>query len=220
MNQITNSKTFFYGRVSTKEQDPDRQITAVKKYCVDNDISLDERDIYIDRQSGKDFQREGYITLKRQLREGYLLLIKELDRLGRNYSQIQEEWRELTRERKVNIIVLETDLLNTVNKSELECTLIADISLSILSYVAQKERNKMLIRQREGIAKAKLQGKYTGRRPIDVDMELFAELYTKWRVNKELKAVDCMRLLGIKPGVFYKHVRAWEKKNNIQLESK
>ena len=139
------SKTFGYGRVSSKEQNEERQLVAFRKY------EIDERDIYIDKQSGKDFNRINYITLKHILRENDLLVIKSIDRLGRNYSQIIEEWQDITKNIKADIVVIDMPLLDTRKNKDLLGTFISDLVLQILSYVAEQERTFIKQRQSEGI---------------------------------------------------------------------
>lgn len=210
-----NNKTFAYIRVSSKEQNESRQIAAIKEYCKDNDIKLDDRDIIIDKQSGKDFNREGYQTLKTRLvRAGDTIIIKELDRLGRDMEQIKEEWQELTKA-GINIIVIDTEILNTSNKSDLEKTLISNIVFELLSYMAEKERQKIRQRQREGIDQAQAQGKHLGRPGIDwssisdKQRELIKELYPSWKA-KEITAVKFMEQVDLKRNTFYKIIKEYE----------
>ena len=126
------NKIFGYARVSSKEQNEERQLVAFKEY------GIDERDIYIDKQSGKDFNRENYITLKHILRENDLLVIKSIDRLGRNYSQIIDEWQDITKNIKADIVVIDMPLLDTRKNKDLLGTFISDLVLQILSYVAEQ----------------------------------------------------------------------------------
>ena len=156
-------KIYGYARVSTKEQNLDRQLEALKGYGVD------ERDIITDKASGKNFNREGYTTLKNSLlRKDDTLVIKELDRLGRDMEQIKQEWQEL-QANEVNIIVLDTPILNTEGKTDLEKKLISNIVFELLSYMAEKERAKIRQRQREGIQalRDKNNGKAKGRPKIE-----------------------------------------------------
>ncbi|MDZ5149285.1 recombinase family protein, partial [Clostridium perfringens] len=146
-------KLYGYARVSTREQNLDRQIEELKKY------GIQERDIITDKQSGKDFNRNGYQTLKESLlRKGDTLVIKELDRLGRDMEQIKQEWRALE-EAGINLIVLDNPILNTEGKTDLEKKLISNIVFELLSYMAEKERQKIRQRQAEGIKIAQEQGK-------------------------------------------------------------
>lgn len=199
--QMTN-KQFFYGRVSTKEQNADRQIKAAK------DFGIDDRDIYIDKKSGKDFEREQYQILKGQLRSGDLLTILSIDRLGRDYFSIVEQWREIT-SKGVDIVVLDMPILDTRNKDGgLTGKFISDLFLQILSYVAEIERENIRSRQQQGIEIAKSQGKYKGRKPIAV--ENFPDIYNQWKSNL-ITARKAMELLGgLKPNTFYRRVKEYE----------
>ncbi len=210
-----NNKIFGYVRVSTKEQKEDRQVQAIKEYCKDNNIELEERDIIIDKQSGKDFNRQGYQTLKTQLaRQGDTIIIKELDRLGRNMEQIKEEWQDLIKQ-GINIIVIDTPILNTSNKTDLEKTLISNIVFELLSYMAEKERQKIRQRQREGIEQAQAQGKHLGRPSITFDTleqeqrELIKEYYPVWK-SKEITATKFMEIVELKRNTFYKIIKEYE----------
>ena len=195
-------KIYGYARVSSKEQNLDRQIESLKKYGVE------ERDIITDKQSGKDFNREGYITLKNSLlREGDILVIKELDRLGRNMDQIKQEWQELEK-LGVNIVVLDNPVLNTEGKTDLERKLIGNIIFELLTYMAQKEREKIKQRQREGIDAAKALGKHLGR-PRAIYPDNWNEIYPKWK-NGEIKAVEAMELMGLKKNTFYNLIKRLE----------
>lgn len=195
-------KIYGYARVSSKEQNLDRQIESLKKYGVE------ERDIITDKQSGKDFNREGYITLKNSLlREGDILVIKELDRLGRNMDHIKQEWQELEK-LGVNIVVLDNPVLNTEGKTDLERKLIGNIIFELLTYMAQKEREKIKQRQREGIDAAKALGKHLGR-PRAKYPDNWDEIYPKWKKG-EIKAVEAMELMGIKKNTFYNLIKRFE----------
>ena len=201
-------KTYAYIRVSTKEQNIDRQLESISKYCLDNNIDIDERDIIIEKQSGKDFNREGYLTLKNSLlRKGDTLIIKELDRLGRDMAMIKEEWRELEK-LGISIVVIDTPILNTVGKTDLEKTLISNIVFELLSYMAEKERVKIKQRQAEGIAAAKAKGIKLGRPEIQYP-DNWIEVYNSWR-GKEITAVKAMELTGLKKNSFYNLVKRYE----------
>lgn len=197
-------KTYGYCRVSSKEQNLDRQIEALKQYGVS------EREIIIDKQSGKDFNRVGYKTLKNNLlRAGDTLVIKELDRLGRDMEQIKEEWHQLE-ELGVEIIVIDNPILNTKNKTDLEKKLISNIVFELLSYMAQKEREKIRQRQREGIESAKAKGKQFGR-PKATFPTNWNEVYPKWK-SKEISGVKAMELMDLKKNTFYKLIKEYENK--------
>lgn len=191
-----NNRVFGYARVSSKEQNVDRQINAFK------DFGIEERDIYIDKQSGKDFDRDNYIILKKILREKDLLVIKSIDRLGRSYEKIVEEWKEIVNIIKADIVVLDMELLDTRKNKDLLGTFISDLVLQILSYVAEVERTAIKQRQKEGINNALNKGVVFGRpkiqKPIDFDI-----VVDRWK-RKEIKAVEAMKLLDLKPNSFYK----------------
>lgn len=204
-----NNKVFGYVRVSTTEQNTGRQLEAIKDYCNNNNVHIDmNRDIFEDKQSGKDMNRPQYKALKQCLRNGDTLIIKELDRLGRNMEQIKEEWQELTKE-GINLIVIDTPILNTTNKSGLEKTLISNIVFELLAYMAEKERMKTRQRQAEGIAVAKAQGKHLGRPKAEFPSN-WIEVYKEWK-NDEIKAVEAMEKLKLKKNTFYNLVKQYEK---------
>ena len=194
------SKIFGYARVSSKEQNEERQLVAFKEY------GIDERDIYIDKQSGKDFNRENYITLKHILRENDLLVIKSIDRLGRNYNQIIDEWKDITKKIKADIVVIDMPLLDTRNNKDLLGTFISDLVLQILSYVAEQERTFIKQRQKEGITNAKNNGVKFGRPRIEKPQN-FDIVVSRWK-NKEIKSKEAMELLGLKPNTFYNMVHS------------
>lgn len=189
------SKVFGYGRVSSKDQNEERQLVAFKEY------GIEERDIYIDKQSGKDFNREQYITLKHILRENDLLVIKSIDRLGRNYEMIVYEWKDITKNIKADIVVLDMPLLDTRKNKDLLGTFINDLVLQILSYVAEQERRFIKQRQKEGIEIAKNKGVKFGRPKIEKPQN-FDIVVNRWK-NKEIKSKEAMKLLGLKPNSFY-----------------
>lgn len=189
------SKTFGYARVSSKEQNVERQLVAFKEY------GIEERDIYIDKQSGKDFNREQYNTLKHILRENDLLVIKSIDRLGRNYEMIVNEWKDITKNIKVDIVVIDMPLLDTRKNKDLLGTFISDLVLQILGYVAEQERTFIKQRQKEGISVAKNNGVKFGRPKIEKPLN-FDDVILKWK-NNEIKTKEAMELLGLKPNTFY-----------------
>lgn len=182
-------KTYDYIRVSSKDQNEDRQRIAMHEYGVEDD------NIILDKQSGKDFSRSGYIYLLKKLKPGDTLVIKSIDRLGRNYTEILEQWRFLTKEKEIGIIVLDMPLLNTEQNRDLTGTLISDIVLQLLSYVAETERNFIHQRQAEGIMAAKARGVEFGRRPKERPPE-FEELKNKW-LNGDISARKAAKILGI-----------------------
>lgn len=185
-----------YARVSTKEQNEQRQIVALTQF------GLSEKQIYVDKQSGKDFDRTQYRRLLRRLKEGDTLVVQSIDRLGRNYEEILEQWRIITKEKAAAIVVLDMSLLDTRRSRDLTGTLIADIVLQLLSYVAQTEREFIHQRQAEGIAAAKARGVQFGRRPKEKPPEYPAVLEA-WR-RKELSARAAAARLGITHRTFQK----------------
>lgn len=193
------NKIFGYVRVSSKEQNEDRQLIAFK------DFGIDERDIYIDKQSGKDFNREQYNILKHILRENDVLVIKSIDRLGRNYNMIIDEWKDITKNIKADIVVLDMPLLDTRNNKDLLGTFISDLILQILSYVAEQERTFIKQRQKEGIAAAKNNNVKFGRPKIEKPQN-FDIVVNKWK-NKEIKTKEAIEILGLKPNTFYNLVK-------------
>ena len=197
------NKVFGYARVSTSDQNEGRQVEALIA------AGIDERFIFIDRASSKDFDRPEYQLLLRALREGDTLIIKSIDRLGRNYSDITEQWRLLTKEIKAHIKVLDLPLLDTTaNDKDLTGTFIADIVLQILSYVAETERVNIKQRQAEGIKLAKEAGKHLGRPKAEFPAN-FDELYDSWK-RGEITATAAMGQLNLKRSTFYKLVKMKE----------
>ena len=168
-----NENVYGYIRVSTREQNLDRQLLALRAFGVP------EKQIYQEKQSGKDFERPVYQRLIKKLKPGDTLVIKSIDRLGRNYDEILEQWRILTKEKKVDIVVLDMPLLDTRQGHDLTGTLIADIVLQLLSYVAQTEREYIRQRQAEGIAAARARGVHLGRKPKHKP-ENFAIVVSEW----------------------------------------
>ena len=178
-----------YARVSTKEQNEQRQIVALEEF------GLDRKQIFTDKQSGKDFERTNYRKLVRRLKEGDTLVVKSIDRLGRNYEEILEQWRIITKDKGAAIVVLDMPLLDTRRNRDLTSTLIADIVLQLLSYVAQTEREFIRQRQAEGIAVAKAQGVRFGRPPL-AQPEEFPAVHQAW-LKKEISAREAARRLGV-----------------------
>lgn len=202
---MANNIEFGYGRVSAEDQNEARQIEKFKA------LGIDERHIFIDKKSGKDFEREQYKALKAMLREGDLVYIPSLDRLGRNYKEMGEEWKCLTEEKKVDVVILDMPILDTRNNNDLTGTLISDIVFKLLSYVAERERDSIRARQAEGIAVAKAQGKYQGRKPMAIDKEKFEKLYGEVK-RKERTATYAMKQLGVKRTTWYVLVEEYETK--------
>ncbi|MBQ3660768.1 MAG: recombinase family protein [Firmicutes bacterium] len=166
--------TYGYVRVSTKEQNEDRQLIAL------HELGLTDKFIYVDKQSGKDFNRPQYQRLLRKLRPGDLLYIKSIDRLGRNYEEIQNQWRVLTKEKGVDICIVDMPILDTRRGKDLLGTFISDLVLQLLSFVAENERTNIKQRQAEGIAAAKAKGIRFGRPPKPLP-ENFHSVYQQWK---------------------------------------
>ncbi len=166
-----------YIRVSSKDQNEDRQRIALK------DVGIAEKNIYLDKQSGKDFNRPKYKMLLRKMKKDDLLYIKSIDRLGRNYEEILQQWRILTKEKGVDIVVLDMPLLDTRRGKDLMGTFLSDIVLQVLSFVAENERTNIRQRQAEGIAAAKARGVRFGRPPKPLP-DNFHGVYQRWRSGK------------------------------------
>ena len=188
------SMQYGYIRVSSKEQNEDRQYIAMSEFGIQNE------NIILDKQSGKNFERPGYIQLISKLKPGDTLVIKSIDRLGRNYDEILEQWRYLTKEMQVAIVVLDMPLLDTRQGRDLTGVLIADIVLQLLSYVAETERTFIHQRQAEGIAAAKARGVRFGREPKERTAE-FYELKAAWE-RGEVSARAASQKLAIAHGTF------------------
>lgn len=189
-----------YIRVSTREQNESRQKIALQNFPVP------EENIYMDKQSGKDFNRMAYQQLIRKMKKENVLVIQSIDRLGRNYEEILEQWRILTREKQVDIVVLDMPLLDTRNKSsDLTGTFVADLVLQILSYVAENERTNIRKRQAEGIAAAKDRGVHFGNpgKPLP---DTFEEVVRRWR-QKEIELSEALKELNIGRTYFYQRVK-------------
>lgn len=181
-----NISTYGYIRVSTREQNEDRQLLAMRE------LPVPEKNIYIDKQSGKDFERPQYKRLVRRLKRDDLLYIKSIDRLGRNYREILAQWQVLTQEKGVDIVVIDMPLLDTRQGRDLTGRLIADIVLQLLSYVAETERQNIRQRQAEGIAAAKQRGALLGRQrlPMPEGFEKLALAWQRGEVSSRAAAVQ------------------------------
>jgi DNA invertase Pin-like site-specific DNA recombinase len=207
-----NTKTFGYIRVSSTDQNEARQVKKM------HEKGIDERDIYIDKASGKDFNRPVYQAMKHNVREGDLIFVDALDRLGRNYDEIIKEWKYITRDKNADIIVLENETLFDSRKFKAMGDmgkLMEDQFLSLLSYVAEQERKKIKQRQAEGIAVAKEKGKHLGRPQMNLDAlskeqkQQFDSLYPQWKAE-QITAVEFMNRLDVKKTTFYKIVKEYE----------
>ena len=199
---VTNSdisRTFGYIRVSTREQNEARQVMAL------HDFGITDEHIFMDKLSGKDFNRPSYQELLHSLQPGDVLVIKSIDRLGRNYEEILDQWRIITKEKQAAIVVLDMPLLDTRSNRDLTGTLIADIVLQLLSYVAETERAFIRQRQAEGIAAAKARGQRFGPAPRDRGPE-YPEIKAAWQ-RGEISATEAGRQLGCTHNTFLKWVR-------------
>lgn len=183
-----------YVRVSARDQNEERQLIAMR------DFGLPEDRIFVEKQSGKDFDRPVYQRLMKRLRQSDTLVVQSIDRLGRNYGEIIEQWRTITKAKKAAIVVLDMPLLDTREERDLIGTLIGDIVLQLLSFVAETERDKIKVRQAEGIAAAKARGVRFGR-PEKLPPPEFEELYSLWQAKKiSGRKVACR--LGVSPQTF------------------
>jgi len=192
------AQTYGYVRVSTREQNEGRQLVAMR------DFGVTDKNIFLDKQSGKDFHRKAYCRLLKKLKPGDTLIIKSIDRLGRDYGEILEQWRVITKEKQVAIVVLDIPLLDTRQQErDLTGTFIADLVLQILSYVAQQEREFIRQRQAEGIAAAKARGVKFGKPPMERPAS-FSDVLAAWE-SGEISAREAGRRLGIN----YKTFQAW-----------
>ena len=192
------AQTYGYIRVSTREQNEDRQLVAMWEFGVM------DGNIFLDRQSGKDFERPAYRRLLKKLKPGDTLVIKSIDRLGRDYGEILEQWRVITKEKQAAIVVLDIPLLDTRQKErDLTGTFIADLVLQILSYVAQTERELIRQRQAEGIQAARARGVKLGRPPMERP-DMFHEVLEAWE-RQEISAREAGRRLGVN----YKTFQTW-----------
>ncbi|MBR6556271.1 MAG: recombinase family protein [Clostridia bacterium] len=199
------STVYGYIRVSTREQNEDRQRIALGEFPVS------PGNIYLDKQSGKDFDRPAWHRLVRRMKRDDVLCIKSIDRLGRNYEEILEQWRILTKEKGVDIVVLDMPLLDTRRGRDLLGTFISDIVLQLLSFVAENERDNIRTRQAEGIAAAKARGVKFGRPPHPLP-ENFYELHRAWR-DKKTSLRKAAAACGLPVGTFYGKVKRLEKED-------
>ena len=204
-----DSRKFGYIRVSSKDQNEQRQLDSMKQQ------GIEDRDLFIDQQSGKNFNREQYQLLKRILRKGDILYIHSLDRFGRNKEGILEEWNDITKNIQADIVVLDMPLLDTTQYKDSLGTFIADLVLQILSWMAEEERERIRKCQREGIDAALRNGVKFGRPTIQIGEE-FENVYKRWRL-KEITGVAAMKELKIKKTTFYKLVKEYEKKQKLTI---
>lgn len=195
-------RKFGYCRVSSVAQHEDRQLIAMME------LGIPEKNIYVDKQSGKDFNRPQYQKLLRKIGENSVIYIKSIDRLGRNYTEIQEQWRIITKEKKADIVVLDMPLLDTRRGKDLMGTFLSDIVLSLLSYVADNERVNIRQRQAEGIAAAKARGIRFGRPPLPLP-DNFYTVYDEWKAKK-ISLTEASKKCGLPKGTFYSKARRLE----------
>ncbi|MCI6956650.1 MAG: recombinase family protein [Clostridiales bacterium] len=190
-----------YIRVSTKEQNEDRQRIAMEE------AGVPERNVYMDKQSGKDFNRPQYKKLLRKLKKDDLLYIKSIDRLGRNYEEILHQWRFLTKEKGIDIVVLDMPLLDTRRGKDLMGTFLSDIVLQVLSFVAENERTNIRQRQAEGIAAAKARGVRFGRPEKEIHAD-FGEIVAAWK-EKQLPISEVLKRCDMSEATFYRRLREY-----------
>ena len=199
--------TYGYVRVSSREQNGDRQLIALRE------LSIAEKNIFTDKQSGKDFDRPQYKKLVKKLKPDDLLYVKSIDRLGRNYEEILEQWRLLTKEKRIDIVVLDMPLLDTRRGKDLMGTFLSDIVLQVLSFVAENERRNIRQRQAEGIAAAKARGVKFGR-PSKALPDNFEQIHRKWR-RGQLKLQEAADACAMPVSTFYAKAMQFEKNNKI-----
>ena len=203
-------KEYGYVRVSSLDQNEERQLIEMKKLGIPDDR------IYKDKQSGKDFDRPNYKRLVRKLKKGDLLYILSIDRLGRNYEEIQSQWRYLTRDKEVDIAVIDMPLLDTRRGKDLMGTFLADIVLQILSFVAQNERENIRKRQAQGIAAAKANGMKFGRPTLDVPKD-FNSIVEKWE-NGVIRISEAAERCGMSEATFYRRLREYRAMKEVSAK--
>ena len=208
---------FAYARVSTDEQETERQKQAIKEYCPE----IEEKDIFIDKATGKNFDRPSYQLMKSIIErvsteENQVeLIIEEFDRLGRNKQQIQEELRWFKEHRtRVRILNLPTTLVDVPGDSSYLLEMVQNILIEVMGTIAEEELRMRKKRQMEGIEIARQQGKYRGRKPVQIEEKAFLDKYARWRKG-EITAVEAMRLLGVKANTFYRRVALYEESGRV-----
>ena len=190
-----------YVRVSSKDQNEDRQVISMRE------MQIPEENIFIDKQSGKDFNRPQYKRLLRRIKKDDLVYIKSIDRLGRNYAEILEQWKVITKDKGVDLYVIDMPILDTRREKNLLGTFISDLVLSLLSYVAENERSNIRQRQAEGIAAAKARGVHFGRHPNPLP-ENFYEVYQLWKMKK-IPVSEAAKRCGMPQTTFFERARAF-----------
>jgi len=196
-------KIYGYARVSSREQNEDRQMIALQE------LGVPTGNIYIDKQSGKDFNRPQYKRMMRKVQEGDLIYIKSIDRLGRNYGEILEQWKVITKDKGVDLYVIDMPILDTRREKNLLGTFISDLVLALLSYVAENERLNIRQRQAEGIAAAKAKGIHFGRKPNPLP-ENFYDVYQRWK-RREITLVQAGSECGMPASTFFDRAKKYEK---------
>lgn len=203
------STMYGYVRVSTRDQNEARQIAVMEELGIPNE------NIFIDKQSGKDFNRPEYRKMLRKVKKDDLIYIKSIDRLGRNYGEIIEQWKIITQEKKIDICIIDMPILDTRKDKDLLGTLISDLVLTLLSYVAENERNIIRQRQAEGIAIAKERGVHFGRKPNPLP-ENFYDVYQQWKMKK-ITVAEAASLCGIPQTTFFEKARIYEKSSTKNM---
>ena len=202
-------KIYAYIRVSSRDQNEDRQLIAMRE------VQVPEENIFVDKQSGKDFNRPQYKRMIRRIKPDDLIYIKSIDRLGRNYSEIQEQWKLITKDKKADLYVLDMPILDTRREKSLLGTFISDLVLALLSYVAENERVNIKQRQAEGIAAAKARGVHFGRRPNPLP-DNFYEVCQRWRMKK-ISVKEAARECGMAQTTFFERAKEFR---NVRLTKK
>ena len=203
------AKIYGYARVSTKEQNEDRQIIALSEYGVPS------KNVFLDKSSGKDFNRDNYRRMIKKFKKGDILVIKSIDRLGHNYEEIIEQWRHITKEIGADIKVIDLPILDTTQYKDLLGTFIADLTLNLLSFVAENERTAIKQRQAEGIAAAKAKGVKFGRRPMKRPSD-YEKVCSEWKQGN-LSAREAARKLNISPQTFLNWTKKTVKNSTLYL---
>ena len=194
---------FGYARVSSRDQNEERQVVALLE------MGVPEQNIYVDKQSGKDFNRPQYKKLLRRVKPDDLIYIKSIDRLGRNYSEILDQWKVITKDKRVDLYVMDMPILDTRREKNLLGTFISDLVLALLSYVAENERTNIRQRQAEGIAAAKARGVHFGRHPNPLP-DNFYDVYQLWKMKK-ISVSEAAKQCGMPQTTFFERARAYEK---------
>lgn len=198
---MAKQRIFGYVRVSSVDQNEDRQMAAMRQ------AGVEKSNIYMDKQSGRDFKRPGYLEMAEKLKKGDLLYILSIDRLGRDYKEVQEQWRLLTKEIGIDICVIDMPLLDTRRGKDLMGTFIADLVLQILSFVAESERNNIKKRQEQGIAAAKAKGVKFGRPKVEMPQE-FPKIVEEWE-RKEITFCEALEKSGLSQATFYRKLKRY-----------